>query len=71
MNTCFSPLDAKKNCPIRWTSLMKWFDQIKKIITEARPAIKNLFYDEGVKKTTPECLVKLVPEFDPTAGKNN
>lgn len=50
---------------------MKWFDQIKKIMKEARPAMKNLFYDEGVKKTTPECLVKLVPEFDPTAGKNN
>ena len=35
---------------------------------EAKPYIKYLFYEEGENKTTPNCKVKIVPDFDPTNG---
>jgi len=65
---CDNDVDAEKYCPERWASLGKWFDNNNKILKEAKPAIKDLFYTSGAKKTTPECLVKLVAEYDPTNG---
>ena len=37
---------------------------------EAKVKIKDLFYFDGPNKTTPDCPVKIVPDYDPTNGKN-
>jgi len=60
--------DAKKNCPKRWECYEKWKQRNEKIMDEAKPYIKHLFYEEGENKTTPNCQVKIVPDFDPTNG---
>ena len=36
---------------------------------EAKVYIKDLFYFDGPNKTTPDCPVKIVPDYDPTNGK--
>ena len=36
---------------------------------EAKVYIKDLFYFDGPNKTTPDCPVKIVADYDPTNGK--
>ena len=56
-------------CPERWRTFEKWKSRNVDIMNEAKPYISKLFHDSGPKKTTPDCLVKLVADYDPTNGK--
>lgn len=65
---CDNDEDAAKFCPHRWAVLQKWFENNRQIMKKARPAVDHLFHTKGPMKTTPNCLVKLVPEYNPTNG---
>ena len=36
---------------------------------QAKGFLKDLFYFEGANKTTPDCPVKIVADYDPTNGE--
>ena len=65
---CNCDSEAEKNCPKRWEAIQKWFDRSVKVMSEAKPALKSLFYHDGPKKSVPDCKVQLVADYDPTAG---
>ncbi|XP_066927673.1 uncharacterized protein [Clytia hemisphaerica] len=65
---CDSEEDAKLNCPKRWKAFEAWKNNNTEILKEASSRIKNLFYTEGANKTTPDCKVQIVPDYDPTNG---
>ena len=65
----FLKQDAEKNCPQRWKSFQAWKENNTNIMKEAKGFLKDLFYLEGPNKTTPDCPVKIVADYDPTNGK--
>lgn len=56
-------------CPARWNGKEKWFDNIRKIMKKGKATIGDFFHTEGAMKSTPDCDVEIIPEFNPSNGK--
>ena len=60
---------AEKYCPVRWKAKEVWFDNIREVMKKGKQTIKKFFYTDGDKKSTPDCEIALVPEYNPSNGK--
>ena len=61
--------DAEAYCPTRWKAIQRWFKHNVRIMVSAKPYVQELFYTKGENKTTPDCLVRLTAEYNPSNGK--
>ncbi|XP_065652112.1 uncharacterized protein LOC100210725 isoform X2 [Hydra vulgaris] len=65
---CVNDKDAAELCPTRWKAIKSWFEHNVNIMQSAKSCIQELFYTNGENKTTPDCLVKLTAEYNPSNG---
>ena len=48
--------------------MQSWFNYAKQLMSHIQPMITPFFEHTGPERTTPSCPVKLVPDFNPSAG---
>lgn len=65
---CDSDEGAQKYCPTRWKAKETWFDNIRAVMKKGKATIKKYFYTDGEKKSTPDCQIAIVPEYNPSNG---
>lgn len=65
---CTDEESAKKYCPTRWKAMMKWFSFAQMAMSIHDPNTVDFFYFTGVRHSTPNCPVKLRPDFIPSSG---
>lgn len=65
---CSSERSAQKHCPKRWEALQKWFKFSRDIMQKINNELPRFFYYSGARKSVPSCPIKLVPDFNPSAG---
>ena len=65
---CRNLKDARKNCPKRYESLMKWIATCRETMSMLAPKLIPLFYHTGDKITFPNCPIKMKPSFNPSSG---
>eukprot|EP00112_Aurelia_sp_Birch-Aquarium-sp1_P011295 Seg2375.5 transcript_id=Seg2375.5/GoldUCD/mRNA.D3Y31 product="hypothetical protein" protein_id=Seg2375.5/GoldUCD/D3Y31 len=65
---CSSERTARLNCPERWKALQKWFKFSRDVMQRINSMLPDLFFYSGEKRSVPSCPVKLVPDFNPSAG---
>ena len=68
---CKSMATAKLYCPVRYESMLKWFDYVETVLANLHPKIRNFFYETGTRASTPNCPVKMVAKFNPSSGSQS
>ncbi|XP_028411286.1 uncharacterized protein LOC114533865 [Dendronephthya gigantea] len=63
---CRNADSARRFCPKRWEALQLWFDEEARLLSQLDPKTCNLFHFTGLKRTTPNCPIQLVPNFNPS-----
>lgn len=65
---CSSVDNARRYCPNRWHAIQQWFKETREVMSMLDPKTTQMFYFTGMKQTTPNCPIELVPNFNPSAG---
>lgn len=65
---CDSDEGAQQFCPKRWAAKETWFTNIRNVMKKGKMTIEKFFYTDGSKKSTPECDIAIVPEYNPSNG---
>ena len=68
---CQSLETAKKFCPVRYQSMMNWFDYVQTTLSILHPKIRSFFYDTESRASTPNCPLKMVAKFNPSSGSQS
>ena len=68
---CRSMETAKLYCPVRYRSMLTWFDYVETVLATLHPKIRNFFYETGERASTPNCPVKMVAKFNPSSGSQS
>lgn len=59
---------ARKYCPKRYESLLKWISTCRETMSMLAPKLIKLFYHTGNKITIPNCPIDMLPSFNPSSG---
>lgn len=65
---CDNDEGASLWCPFRWKAKETWFGSIKAVMKKGKATIGDFFYTDGPKKSTPDCDVEVIPEYNPSNG---
>jgi len=68
---CTSMETAKLYCPVRYKSMLSWFDYVETTLATLHPKIRNFFYETGDRASTPNCPVRMVAKFNPSSGSQS
>lgn len=68
---CKDMESAKRNCPVRYDAMMRWFKYVQSILARLDTLTVNMFYMSGSRLTTPGCPVKMVAKFNPSSGSQS
>ena len=65
---CTDLTKARKYCPERYKSLLKWMSTCRETMSMLSPKLIPLFYHTGDKITFPNCPIEMLPSFNPSSG---
>ena len=65
---CTNMEEARKYCPKRYESLLKWISTCRETMSMLSPKIIPLFYHTGDKISIPNCPIDMLPSFNPSSG---
>ena len=65
---CTDEESAKKYCPQRYKSLLKWKATCRETMSMLAPKLIPLFYHTGEKITVPNCPIEMLANFNPSSG---
>lgn len=68
---CRSMESARLYCPVRYQSMLNWFDYVETVLSTLHPKIRGFFYETGNRTSTPNCPVKVVAKFNPSSGSQS
>ncbi|XP_048583991.1 uncharacterized protein LOC5513994 [Nematostella vectensis] len=69
---CNSMESARQYCPTRYASMRRWFDYVNGVLSALVAKLPyRMFYYTGDKRSTPNCPVLLVANFNPATGSQS
>ena len=68
---CQSMDSAKAFCPVRYQSMLNWFDYVQTVLATLQPKVGKFFYDTGDQASTPNCPVQMRAKFNPSSGSQS
>ncbi|KXJ22654.1 hypothetical protein AC249_AIPGENE26565 [Exaiptasia diaphana] len=68
---CIDMASAKKYCPTRHASMLKWFEYVNGLLSLFAPLQVGMFYYTGQKQSQPNCPVQLIANFNPGTGSQS
>eukprot|EP00794_Sanderia_malayensis_P009549 gene9550-10536_t len=68
---CTSMETARIYCPVRYKSMLTWFDYVQSTLSTLDPMVRGFFYATGNQASTPNCPVKMVAKFNPSSGSQS
>ncbi|XP_028411285.1 uncharacterized protein LOC114533864 [Dendronephthya gigantea] len=68
---CTSLKKAKIYCPQRYEAFKKWSAFVREILSFLEPKTIDMFHFTDEKRTTPNCPLKVVPNFNPKIASHS